>query len=115
IVDVQALGYQKKQAPIHVTTNTKVEDITLALSGTQMDEVIVSAKQDIIKTELGKTVVHVRESMKAGNSLLDLLRNMPGVSVGADGSISITGKEGVVVLIDDKPVRLAGQELADYL
>src|SRR5690606_14539191 len=84
-------------------------------SGTQMDEVVVSAKQDIIKTELGKTVVHVRESMKAGNNVLDLLKNMPGLTVSPDGTISITGKDGVIITIDDKPVRLAGRDLAEYL
>lgn len=115
IVAVQALGYQQVKYPVLVTGNTEIENILLSPTGTEMEEVVVTGQKNIISTELGKTVVHVRESMKAGNSLLDLLRNMPGVSVGADGSISITGKEGVVVLIDDKPVRLAGQELADYL
>lgn len=115
IVAVQALGYQQKKHPVLITGNTEIENILLSPTGTEMEEVVVTGQKNIISTELGKTVVHVRESMKGGNSLLDLLRNMPGVSVGADGSISVTGKEGVVVLIDDKPVRLAGQELADYL
>lgn len=115
IIDVQALGYRQKRHSVLVTGNTEIENILLSPTGTEMEEVVVTGQKNIISTELGKTVVHVRESMKAGNSLLDLLQKVPGITVGADGSISITGKEGVVVLVDDKPVRLAGQELADYL
>lgn len=115
IIDVQALGYKQKKQPVLLTGNTEIEAIVLSPISSEMEEVVVTGQKNIISTELGKTVVHVRESMKAGNSLLDLLRNVPGVSIGADGSISVTGKEGVVVLIDEKPVRLAGQELADYL
>lgn len=115
IVAVQALGYQQKKQPVLLIGNAEIETIVLSPISSEMEEVVVTGQKNIISTELGKTVVHVRESMKAGNSLLDLLRNVPGVSIGADGSISITGKEGVVVMIDDKPVRLAGQELADYL
>lgn len=115
IIDVQALGYKQKKHPVLVTGNTEIEPIILHHLGLQIDEVIIADKKDIITTELGKTVVHVRESMKAGNNLLDILRNMPGVVVGADGEISITGKEGIIVLVDDKPVRLAGRDLAEYL
>lgn len=115
IIDVQALGYQRLKYSVLVTGNTAVQAIKLKAMGTQMDEVIIAEKKDIITTELGKTIVHVRESMKAGNNLLDILRNMPGIVVGADGEISITGKEGIIVLVDDKPVRLAGRDLAEYL
>ncbi len=115
IIDVQALGYRQAKHPALVTGNTTIQRIVLSAQGVQMNEVIVADKKDVIKSELGKTVVHVRESMKAGNNLLDLLRNMPGVVVGADGVISITGKEGVIVLVNDKPIRLAGRDLAEYL
>jgi iron complex outermembrane receptor protein len=115
IIDVQALGYKQKKHPVLVTGNTEIESILLTPTGREMEEVVVTAQKNIISTELGKTVVHVRESMKAGNNLLDILRNMPGVVVGADGEISITGKEGIIVLVDDKPVRLAGRDLAEYL
>ncbi|MBZ0100372.1 MAG: carboxypeptidase-like regulatory domain-containing protein, partial [Taibaiella sp.] len=88
IIDVQALGYRQKKQPVLLTGNTEIETIVLNPIGNEMEEVVVTAQKNIISTELGKTVVHVRESMKAGNSLLDLLRNVPGVSIGADGSIS---------------------------
>lgn len=115
IVAVQALGYQQVKHPVLVTGNTVVQPIKLKATGTQMEELVVTEQQDIIRTELGKTVVHIRESMKAGKNLLDLLKNVPGVTVGADGTVSITGKEGIIVLVDDKPVRLSGKELAEYL
>lgn len=115
LVVVQALGYQQVKHTVLVTGNTSVQLIKLKSTGTQMEEVVVLEQQDIIKTELGKTIVHVRENMKAGNNVLDLLNNIPGVTVAADGTIGITGKEGVVVTIDDKPVRLVGRDLAEYL
>lgn len=115
LIDVQLLGYTPVKQKQIVTGNTKGLDIVLNKSTTQMDGVLITGKRKRIETELGKTIVNISDDMKAGNNLLDLLKKMPGVVVGVDGTVSITGKEGVVVLVDDKPVRLSGRELAEYL
>ena len=50
----------------------------------------------------------------AASSALDVLRLTPGVNV-SDGGISLIGKGGVIVLINDKRVRLSGSALISLL
>ena len=50
----------------------------------------------------------------AASSALDVLRQTPGVNV-SDGGISLIGKGGVIVLINDKRVRLSGSALISLL
>ncbi|MCB0697256.1 MAG: TonB-dependent receptor [Chitinophagaceae bacterium] len=115
IVDVQLLGYTPVKQLQEVTDNLTIPDIILKQADNKLNAVVITGHKDLIQTELGKTVVNVRESMKQGANLLELLGNMPGVTVGADGTISMNGKQGLVVLIDDKPTYMSGKELAEYL
>ncbi len=39
----------------------------------------------------------------------------PGILVDQDGNVSMNGKSGVVIFIDDKPTYLSGADLASYL
>lgn len=115
IIDVQALGYHNSKQQVQVSADTTLPDIVVKSKDNRMEEVVVAAKKDIITTELGKTIVHVRDAAKQGSTLLDILRTMPGMSVGADGTISMDGKDGLLVLVDDKPTYLNGRELTEYL
>jgi hypothetical protein len=46
---------------------------------------------------------------------MDILEKSPGVSVDKDGNISLKGKQGVTVMIDDKPTYMTAAQLASYL
>jgi hypothetical protein len=46
---------------------------------------------------------------------MELLERSPGVSVDKDGNISLKGKQGVMVMIDNKPTYLNATQLANYL
>ncbi len=114
-IDIQALGYKNKKLDITLSNDTLLNDIVMEWQDNRMEEVVVTEKQDVIKTELGKTIVHVRENVKQGSTLLDILKGMPGVTVSGNGTVSIDGKQGIVVLIDDKPTNMEGKELTEYL
>lgn len=115
ILDVQVLGYERYRKLLTITGNRSSVEITLQLAGKQLDEVVVKGKRNRIETEPGKTILNVSKEMKLGKNLLDLLKDMPGVLVSADGSISIEGKAGITILIDDKPVHFTGKSLTEYL
>jgi iron complex outermembrane receptor protein len=81
-----------------------------------LKEVSISAQKNAIEHTPGKTVVNVQAmTITAGKTVLDLLRNIPGVTVDGSGNISITGKQGVLVTIDGRQTYLSGDELRDYL
>lgn len=52
--------------------------------------------------------------MSASSSGAELIKNMPMVSTDPEGRIVVKGKQPII-LIDDKPVEMNGQQLADLL
>ncbi|HEU4472336.1 MAG TPA: outer membrane beta-barrel protein [Flavisolibacter sp.] len=78
--------------------------------------VTVTARKPLIEKKADRTVVNVDALISStGSNALDLLERSPGVAVDEDGTVSLNGKQGVLVLIDDKPTYLSGEQLANYL
>ncbi|GAB3947264.1 TonB-dependent receptor [Spirosoma harenae] len=85
-------------------------------SKTMLNEVKVVAKKPLIEQEIDRTIVNVEAMIgSAGSNTLEILEKTPGVTVGTNGEISLNGKAGVLVLIDDRPTYMSGQDLAAYL
>jgi hypothetical protein len=83
---------------------------------TALQEVVVSAKKPFIEQQIDRTVVNVDALITAtGTNALELLEKAPGVIVDQNGNISLKGKSGVLVLIDDRPTYLSAADLATYL
>jgi len=81
-----------------------------------LKEVSITSKKQLLQMSLGKITVNVDASpSNIGINVLELMRKLPGITVDKDGNISMQGKQGVLVLIDDKPTYLTGSQLADYL
>ena len=81
-----------------------------------LEGVTVTASRPFIERRLDKLVVNVENSVvDAGATALEVLERSPTVLVNSDGSISLKGRQGVIVLIDDKPVQLSGEGLANLL
>ena len=53
--------------------------------------------------------------LAAGNSAMEILEKAPGVSVDKDDNISLKGKQGVTVMINDKLTYLSATQLATLL
>lgn len=115
ILRTQALGYHTLMTPVSVSGDTKLATIIMESTGTRMDELTITGRKKMIETELGKTSLNISKEMKQGRSLLDILRNLPGVMVDGNGNISVNGKDGLLVLINEKPTYLSGRELSEYL
>ncbi len=95
--------------PHPLTVQLKKGDITL-------QGVTVSSKKNFIQQVQGKTILNVEASpSNAGTTVLEVLEKSPGVTVDKNGSIAMQGKQGVLILIDDKPTYLSGAELNNML
>jgi hypothetical protein len=82
----------------------------------ELKEIKLVGKKPIVEHLLDRTVIHTDALVgNAGGSALDVLSNAPGVEVDQNGTISLQGKSGVMVYIDDRPTYLSGQDLANYL
>jgi iron complex outermembrane receptor protein len=117
LLAVTAVGYEPYLRTATVKAgDINVHDVVLAPATTTMKEVAITARKPFIEVAMGKTVVNVESSTAvAGGTALELLRRLPGVSVDQGGNISMNGKAGVLVLINDRPTYLSGEQLATYL
>jgi outer membrane receptor protein involved in Fe transport len=78
--------------------------------------VIVTGTRPLVEHLIDRTVINPEALISnAGVSALDVLDNSPGVTVDQNGAITLQGKSGVQVFIDDKPTYLSGEDLANYL
>lgn len=73
-------------------------------------------KKPLIEVKADKTVFNVESSINAtGSNAFELLQKSPGVVTDKDDNISLKGKNGVRVYIDNRPVQMSGADLAAYL
>jgi iron complex outermembrane receptor protein len=117
---VTLVGYAKFKTEAIIFDNSNISlrlaDITLNPTATSMKEVLVEARKPFIERKLDRMVVNVENSIvAAGNSVLEVLERSPGVIVNQESSISLQGKQGVLVMIDGKPTPLSGSDLINYL
>lgn len=81
-----------------------------------LSSVTVSSKKPYIENRVDRTVVNVdSRPTAAGQNALELLRQVPGVMVDGNDNISISGRNGVNVLIDGRPTQISGEELSRLL
>ncbi|MEO7531243.1 MAG: outer membrane beta-barrel family protein [Sediminibacterium sp.] len=117
-VSVVLVGYAKAGSNAFdlASTDIIVPALTLRQSTREMNEVVVQSKKPFIETKIDRTVVNVEASpSSAGATAMEILEKSPGVSVSSDGSISLRGKAGVIVMLDGKPTYMSSSDLANLL
>ena len=114
ILEVRALGYKTWHRQLTLTSATDLGKILLSEDAKQLGEVQIAAKRPIMQRKADRMVFDPEQLAPSGSTALDLLRETPGLNV-TDQGISLIGKGQVIVLINDKRVRLSGSALANLL
>ncbi|MFZ4544074.1 MAG: carboxypeptidase-like regulatory domain-containing protein, partial [Saprospiraceae bacterium] len=115
---VQYLGYQKYTSELFTFSEETltIPPITLKESAAELQEISVTARIPFAVKKLDRIVVNPAALISnVGLTALEVLEKAPLVSVDYDGNISLRGKSGILVLIDDRPSYLSEAELASYL
>lgn len=107
-------------APILVNANNLTVNlgsiVLTPATGKELSGVTVESKIPFVERKVDKTVVNPDALIgNAGTTALDVLEKSPGVIVDVNGNISLQGKQGVLIYVDDKPTYLAAADLANYL
>lgn len=90
--------------------------VTLVPAGNTLQGVNIRTKKTPIQYVQGKTILNVDAAVtNTGTTVLEVLEKSPGVMVDRNGGISLQGKAGVLVMIDDKPTYLSGADLNNLL
>jgi outer membrane receptor protein involved in Fe transport len=116
---IELVGYGKMSMDsIHLygeRTDINLGDIKLNSSSAALNEVVVYAEKPLIENKDGKVIYNVAESaLSNGANASEMLRNLPLMSANPDGTLMLRGKEPLI-LMDEKPVNLNGQQLTDLL
>lgn len=118
ILSVTMVGYKKYETEQFALNGKKEiqKDVVLEENTQQLKEATVVAQRKFVEQQADKMVINPEASITAASeNVLDILKKTPGVTVDNNNNISLKGKEGVKVLIDDKPTYMSTDQLATYL
>lgn len=112
-LSVQFIGFEPVKRQVRVEQQNDLGDIVLKTSSTAIEGVVVKAQ--LIRREADRFVVDVANSPIAANKDgIELLQSAPGVWMDND-KISINGKSGSKVFINDRELRMEPEQLVSYL
>ncbi len=119
-IRISAIGHiPVEEANFTIVSGMKILEIPVIILQKQNNElasVAVVGKKPFIEQKSDRILVNVDASpANAGTSVMDVLEKSPGVSVDKDGNISLKGKQGVTIMIDNRPTYMSGAQLSVYL
>ena len=116
-ISVTCVGFKTQITGIfHFPWATNSETLTLQRADIELNELKVAGRKALIEQKQGKVVLNVDASpSNSGTTILEVLEKSPGVMVDKNGGISLQGKPGVLVTIDDKPTYLGAADLNNLL
>ncbi|HET6226541.1 MAG TPA: outer membrane beta-barrel protein [Bacteroidia bacterium] len=118
VLKISAVGFVDKLTKTILVDSSSGKinlQVALKVSSSTLNEVAVTSIKRTIEFKNNNITMNVEDSPLAkGNSVFDLLAKLPGVTIEND-EIQIQGKTGVIVMIDDRPQSISGQQLANLL
>lgn len=81
-----------------------------------LNAISVTAVRSVVDFKGGNIIINVENSPLAiGNTVYDLLLHMPGVNIDSENNISIQGRKGVKILIDEHIQQLSNDQVINLL
>jgi len=118
-IQFQFLGYETKRVEnIILTKNQKLNlgPVQLIPSTKLLQEIQVTGQKAAVYHQIDKQVYSAGQFQTAtGGTGIDVLKNMPSVSVNAQGEISVRGSTGFTVYLNGKPVQLDAAQVLSQI
>jgi len=120
IIKATNMGYNKAASAafnINEGINSfNVPALTMRQNTRNLNTVTITSTRPLIERKIDRTVMNVENSvLAAGNTAFEILQKAPGVDVDKDDNITLNGKQGVTVMINDKLTYLSSSQLATLL
>lgn len=111
VLEVSFFGFATASQPLFVGSLTPfldVKTIELSENTTELNEVVVTGKEEEISQKMDKKTFSVADNISQnGGSVLQAMQNLPSVTV-QEGKVQLRGNDKVTVLIDGKQTALTG-------
>lgn len=112
-LQIQYLGFDPVKQAVRVEQENDLGDFVMRSTATGIESVVVKAQ--LVRREADRFVVDVANSPAAiGKDGIELLERAPGVWIDGE-KISINGKSGSKVYINDRELRMEPEQLLTYL
>ncbi|BDC98483.1 TonB-dependent receptor domain-containing protein [Persicobacter psychrovividus] len=112
VVKITCIGYQPTQKNIllgELNEHYDLGKIELIADTKMLDGVTVAGQRAISSENLEQKSFNMDDLLaQSGGSVLDAMKNMPGVAIDADGKLFLRGSDKVIVLINGKQSALTG-------
>ena len=114
------IGYAAKIID-SIRVNQKTQEVDLGIilideQSIELGNVVVTGQKEMLINNLDKKVINVEKDLTStGGTAVDVVGNIPSVTVDLDGNISFRGNQNITILIDGKPSALVGASNADIL
>lgn len=114
-LSLSCVGYESRTLEVALSSNTDLGAIVLNQSAEVIGDVVITG--NLITREADRFVMNnLSESVLAkGRDSYEMLRLAPSVYADNSGGISINGRSGVKILINEREVRMTGEQLMNYL
>ncbi|GGX33987.1 outer membrane beta-barrel protein [Aquimarina muelleri] len=107
------MGMTNEEKEVKDQTNF---NIILKEDPQSLDEVVVTLKENLVEVDKGKLTFNLKNSaLTTGQTALDMLKKLPGLSVGQNDNILFRGASGINVMLDGKMTYLSGSQLTNLL
>ncbi len=96
--------------------NVDLGIVALEEKSIDLSNVVVVGEKEVIINNLDRKVINVEKDLTTvGGNAVDVVQNIPSVTVDADGNVSYRGNQNIRILIDGKPSELLGLGSGDVL
>lgn len=111
---ITSVGYTTVIKDISIGFNNadqELGNIPLSVSEELLKEAVVTADRSSVELKLDRKVVNVDKDISArGGTAIDVMKNVPGVSVDASGGISLREKSPIIY-VDGKPTQMTLEQI----
>ncbi len=118
---ISGIGYKTRFSEVFEANypNLKITlpDLMLSEEDNALDEVVVSAKKELIQTTPVGKIINIQSSlMTKGSNALQVLERLPGVITDRrNNQFSLNGQSGVTVMFNGRKVQMPMEELMSLL
>src|SRR5690606_34014719 len=118
-LDVRFMGYEDRRFDVSISQqniNIDLGEIELFPDEIDLEEAVVEGQRSPISYQIDKKVIDVEQMQTViSGDAVDILENVPSITVDVDGNVSLRGSGSFTVLIDGRPSVLDAQDILQQI